>query len=286
MDKKSWNRRLGVAALALAAAASPTLAGEIGLRWDPVSGASGYRVYYGISSGSYSQTLDVGAATSTTLAGLQNCRNYYVAVKAYNAGGESAAYSNEVSGWARPEVASWGPGIVRQGDQATLTISGANFANGADLVLRSDDLPVDQQGNPLVRLESYTVTNCNTIQASLTVEPLSRGFRAAPVGALPLTFEISNPDSVFGDQPATLTVQFNQERADINRSDAATTERLDGQDLIWLRYAHGTTEGAPRFNADADLDGDGLVDGDDLALLASNFGRCWTGTAWSSGACN
>lgn len=279
-------RNLGGAILAIAlGAATVTSAGDINVRWDPAAGASGYRVYYGTQAGQYTQVLDVGQQTASSVAGLQDCRDYFVAVKAYNANGESTAYSNEVSGWARPQINSAGPLAVQQGTQVTITLNGQNFDSSALLELRADPLPTDIGGNPLVRLESYTVSNCNRIEALVTIEPLQRGFRAMEVGDLDLTFFVSNPDSVFGDDPAVLTVVFDPYRADINRVDSTTRDRLDGQDLTWLRFAHGTTEGAARFNPDADLDGDGNVDGNDLALFATNFGDCWDGGAWSRATC-
>ena len=41
----------------------------------------------------------------------------------------------------------------------------------------------------------------------------------------------------------------------------------------------------PLYDPDFDFDGDGWVDGQDLAYLASNMGRCWDGAAWTLAAC-
>ena len=106
-----------------------------------------------------------------------------------------------------------------------------------------------------------------------------------PVGASPFRFEITNPDTTFRSEPATLDVLFDQARWDINRSDSTTSGRVDGSDLTWLAYAYGSGAGQPRFSADADLNGDGFVDGLDLAYLATGFGRCWSGNAWTAAAC-
>ena len=95
--------------------------------------------------------------------------------------------------------------------------------------------------------------------------------------------EIRNGDGVFALSP--YVVELQQERLDINQSDVATTDRVDGKDLVWLAYAYGSGEGEDRFNPDADLSGDGLVDGEDLAHLAAVFGSCWDGSAWSEAAC-
>jgi hypothetical protein len=69
------------------------------LAWDP-SGASdtrGYRLHYGTSSHSYSQTSDLGNTTTTTVSNLLPGQTYYFAVTDYNTAGVQSSYSNEVS---------------------------------------------------------------------------------------------------------------------------------------------------------------------------------------------
>ncbi|MBI4691005.1 MAG: right-handed parallel beta-helix repeat-containing protein [Nitrospirae bacterium] len=53
------------------------------ISWNAVSGASGYYLYYGTSSGSYGTPIDVGNQTSHTLENLTNNTTYYIAVSAY-----------------------------------------------------------------------------------------------------------------------------------------------------------------------------------------------------------
>jgi hypothetical protein len=48
---------------------------------------------------------------------------------------------------------------------------------------------------------------------------------------------------------------------------------VDGADLIRLARAFGSRNGELRYWRPADLDGDGRVDGSDLAVVAANFGR-------------
>lgn len=285
MRVRTCTRILGwIAGIALALV-TPLHAGTISLAWDPVQEASGYRVYYGLSSGQYTGVHDVGNNTHADLNVSGDCRTYYVAVKAYNSGGESAAYSNEISGWPRPQINGFQPAAVAQGAQLTLDIIGSNFQSGADVVVDTEGLPTDIEGNPLVRLENLTVLACDRIQALLTVEPTVRGVRAMQVGEFPVDLEVRNPDNVFGSRLSELEVLFNEARADINRSDSTTLDRADGKDLAWLAYAHGSAEGGAYYYADADLDGDGAVDGVDLAYLAARFGMCWDGSHWSLSAC-
>jgi len=62
----------------------------------PLSDLAGYRVYYGTSSGNYSQNIDAGNVTTYTVANLTDGLTYYFATTAYDAGGNESGYSNEV----------------------------------------------------------------------------------------------------------------------------------------------------------------------------------------------
>ena len=272
-------------ALIVAVAAPVAKAGTISMGWNPVAEASGYRIHYGTAPGQYDYVLDVGNTTETTLQGLEDCVEYYLAVMAYDDGKESDGFSAEIRGMARPEIRAFNPTAVMQGDQLAVELEGANFATGATLDWSVDAVPLGADGEPLLRLDSVTVQSCRTIQALLTVEPLSRGFRAMQIGVQGMRFELTNPDRTFVNASPDLDGAFAPTRADINRSDSMTRDKVDGKDLSWLAYAYGSLDGEPTFNPDADLNGDGLVDGEDLALLSPVFGHCWDGAAWSSAAC-
>src|SRR5262245_41392151 len=61
-------------------------AGTIRVAWDPVSrpDLAGYNVYYGTAPGVYTNTTSVARPqTSADLTNLQDCRVYYLAVKAF-----------------------------------------------------------------------------------------------------------------------------------------------------------------------------------------------------------
>jgi hypothetical protein len=57
----------------------------------------GYRLHIGSTSGTYTQTTDVGNTTSVTVSSLTSGVTYYCVVAAYNAAGAESPYSNEVS---------------------------------------------------------------------------------------------------------------------------------------------------------------------------------------------
>ena len=56
---------------------------------------TGYRVYYGVASGNYSNSIVAGNVTNITVPGLASGVTYFFAVTAYNAGGLESSFSNE-----------------------------------------------------------------------------------------------------------------------------------------------------------------------------------------------
>ncbi len=58
---------------------------------------AGYNVYYGITSGNYSTSVDVDNQTSYLLTGLVSGQTYYIAVKAYDMSGNESPFSSEIA---------------------------------------------------------------------------------------------------------------------------------------------------------------------------------------------
>ncbi len=91
--------------MALASAAATTLlttanlaATQVELAWDPSVSPSvtGYRLYYGTTSQSYTNVLDVGALTFSTVSNLIPATTYYFAVTAYDVVGLESDFSTEI----------------------------------------------------------------------------------------------------------------------------------------------------------------------------------------------
>src|SRR5690606_9118553 len=72
---------------------------SVTLEWDPSPDAdiAGYRLWYGTSTGSYQQSVEVGSTTSATLPNLADDQTYFIVVTAFNAAGLESEPSNEVS---------------------------------------------------------------------------------------------------------------------------------------------------------------------------------------------
>ena len=88
--------RVLVLLVALIAVSEDSLAGQLKLAWNAVAGATGYRLYYGTSSGNYSSSVDAQNQTSATVSGLTDGARYYFAAKAYNSA-TTSDFSNEAS---------------------------------------------------------------------------------------------------------------------------------------------------------------------------------------------
>src|SRR5437773_434191 len=69
------------------------------LAWDPnpEPDIAGYMLYYGIASGVYTNSIDVGPVVTFPVAGLAERATYFFVVTAYDVAGLESDPSNEVS---------------------------------------------------------------------------------------------------------------------------------------------------------------------------------------------
>ena len=91
-----------------------TSAGSLTLAWDPTPDPSviGYVVYVGTTSGLYTESVDVGPATTFSMTNAVDGCTYYFAVASYAKGPLVGPPSAEVSG-----ATNGGPTLVSPGDQ-------------------------------------------------------------------------------------------------------------------------------------------------------------------------
>jgi hypothetical protein len=76
-----------------------TFAAQVTLVWNASSdpNVTGYDIYYGVASRSYTNKIDVGNTTNATISGLVEGVTYYFAATAYNVLGIESDFSGEVS---------------------------------------------------------------------------------------------------------------------------------------------------------------------------------------------
>ena len=88
---------IAVVLVCVALAQEEASAAQATLRWDySASGAAGFALYWGTSSGQYSTRIDVGNTTTYTVSGLASGANYYYVVVAYDPAKVESPRSNEV----------------------------------------------------------------------------------------------------------------------------------------------------------------------------------------------
>ena len=73
--------------------------GEVQLAWDAPSdpAVTGYIIDFGVATGVYAQSINVGLKTDHTIQGLVPGQRYYFAVRSYDENGTTSTYSNEIS---------------------------------------------------------------------------------------------------------------------------------------------------------------------------------------------
>jgi Fibronectin type III domain len=79
--------------------AAYTAGTTVTLAWDPdpFPNLAGYRLYYGTSSGDYSQKIEVGSSTTVSVPNLTEGETYFFAVTAYNMAAVESRPSNQIS---------------------------------------------------------------------------------------------------------------------------------------------------------------------------------------------
>ena len=126
--------RVALVAAAVAVALSagrPAYADSLTLAWDPSTDSSvvGYIVRIGTASGTYTQSVDVGATTTYVFPSAVAGQQYFFTVVAYAAGPILGIPSAEVSGYsnAPPSLAAPGNQSSEVGSLATLQLVGGDI---------------------------------------------------------------------------------------------------------------------------------------------------------------
>ncbi|PIR13330.1 hypothetical protein COV49_02595 [Candidatus Falkowbacteria bacterium CG11_big_fil_rev_8_21_14_0_20_39_10] len=91
-----------ISGIGLSVIAVPSDGAKVTLSWNPIfvpagEELAGYKIYYGLQSGQYSGSLQVGDVTSYTVNNLTNNQPYYFSITARFKSGAESPYSNEVT---------------------------------------------------------------------------------------------------------------------------------------------------------------------------------------------
>ncbi|MGH7970834.1 MAG: Ig-like domain-containing protein [Limisphaerales bacterium] len=180
---------LGVAAAFGQSTSSVTLA------WNRSSSSSvtGYGVYYGSASETYTNHIDVGNVTNATIAGLRTGTTYFFAAVTYGSGGMESAYSSEL-GYTPSAVSA--PSVA-----LTAPANGSSYTAPASISLAAT---VSTNGHTITKVQFY---NGASLLAEVTNAPYSFTWKNVAAGAYPLNAKaIYDAGSVVSSSTSSVTV--------------------------------------------------------------------------------
>ncbi|MDQ7005764.1 MAG: fibronectin type III domain-containing protein [Acidobacteriota bacterium] len=231
----------------LALAGGGVRAGELVLAWgEPTDDlTAGFEVEVLDEDGRMVQVLDVGLATRAVITGLADGRRYGFRLRPYDSFGNAAARAGRtLVSYPAPRIDGV-EGDVRPGRESLVSISGANFDDGAWV---------------LSRREGLTVVQTTVIRHDLAVIAVLAEDAA---GVSPADLLVVNPvpkaPAYAAAHPAVL---------DLDGSGG-----LDERDLALLEQLFGVERGDPVYRTSWDPTGDGVIDGEDAAWLREALSR-------------
>lgn len=209
--------------------ALPALASvNVPLVWDPSSDANvvGYKIYYGVASHNYTNSVNVGNVTNTTITGLSENVTYYFAATTYAADGGESDFSNEAS-YSVNTTTNNPPPVVYQpptldalnnvsinenSGQQTVNLTGISLGSGQTLAIAAVSSNPSLIPNPAV---NYTSPNAT---GTLSFTPASSAF-----GTASITVTADNGQAQSNLVTRTFTVTVAASSVTNTNNDVATT---------------------------------------------------------------
>ena len=161
-----------------------------------------------------------------------------------------------------------GFGGVLPGAQGYITPEGAdNFS----IIMTYSDVYGNEAGDldSLIPPGGAGNISEDPLLAALTYEP-GRCSPTIDAGDPGFTYTSETP---FNGGRVNMGATGNTSDATPSIADVSGDGIVDGVDIVRLSVAFGTVFPDPRYNLDVDLNSDDQVDGDDLTLMAPDFGR-------------
>ncbi len=244
------------AVLGLLLAGTVPCAHGLTLAWDAVtnSATAGYRLYIGGASGSYTNMIDAGNHTNTTVSGLVSGGTYYFAVTDYTTDGLESDFSGEIS-YQVPASTNPPPPTV------TLTSPG-NGAVYTAPALVSFSANVTTNGHTINKVQFY---NGPTVLGEDAVPPYIYAWSNVAAGAYTVSAQVvyDGTNSVAG---ASVSITVSAAPPAISGSLPATSGTISGfvvtNGIIYQTTDTGVTNGGrAAYSFTVSSTGDYLVSG-------------------------
>ena len=148
---------------------------SVTLAWNPDAGTNiaGYKMYYGVTSRTYTNTNNVGNVTNATISSLTSGTIYYFAATAVNTSGSESGYSTEVV-YTNPVATA--PTIV-----LSSPVSGTNYTPPATISLAAS---VTANGHTIAQVQFY---NGATLLGTAAAAPYTYSWNSVSAGTYSLS---------------------------------------------------------------------------------------------------
>jgi hypothetical protein len=219
-------------------------AAKVSLAWDtdPDPTVVGYKVYYGATSGVYTNSIDVGDVTSATLSNLVDGVTYYFSATAYDTTGLESDYSAEVVGAmpspnAPPTLNAITSFAVNEGAPLqTVNLSG--ITSGSTNELQTLTVTASSSNPGLIPTPAVSYSSPNTT-GTLTFTPVALGF-----GSSVITVTVNDGSASNNIVTRTFTVTVNPVNTPPTL-DALTSVTINENALAQSVGLTGISSGAP-----------------------------------------
>jgi hypothetical protein len=147
-------------------------AGSVTLAWNRSTNTivTGYKVYYGGASGTYTNMVNAGSATNATVSGLVQGTTYYFAATSYAASGMESPFSSAVSCLVPPDVpiVNQPPtlnalgGLTINSNTGPQTVNLTGITSGASNEVQTLTVTATSSNTNLIRTPTVSYTSSNT----------------------------------------------------------------------------------------------------------------------------
>jgi oxalate decarboxylase/phosphoglucose isomerase-like protein (cupin superfamily) len=184
---------------------------SVNLAWSPSPDTNvvGYRVYYGVVSRTYTNMVDVGAATNATISGLVEGATYYFAATAYNVLGLESDFSTEVSytipggGVNQAPTLNALSNLTINEDAGLQTVNLSGITSGASNEVQTLIVAASSGNTGLIPNPTVTYTSANTT-GTLTFTPVANAS-----GSATITVTVNDGGATNSTVTRTFTVTVN-----------------------------------------------------------------------------
>lgn len=248
MTSRGRTGRLAVTLLAFSALFYAAEAAELTVGWAAANddATAGYDLEVLDQEGTLLFTLNAGEGTRVVVTGLADGVVYTFRVRPYDEQGNRARKPSSVLVTSpKPRVDSVTGMTLVEGSPARMEVRGANFLPGARVLSRREG----------VRVLSQQVVSHDLLFMEVLASP--------GAGLVPADLLVVNPVRKTEDY-----VRTHPEVLDLDSSGA-----IDEIDQELVQAAFGRRAGEAGYQAALDPNGDGVIDGEDLALIKALTGR-------------